>query len=64
MVTKDTVDDDIYEMQQRKTKMNAAILEQGGSIEAADEKKRDNEEIKNMLQHQLDRYLSSATSHK
>jgi SWI/SNF-related matrix-associated actin-dependent regulator 1 of chromatin subfamily A len=58
MVTKDTVDDDIYEMQQRKTKMNAAILEKGGSIDAAKEKNWDNAEIKSILQNQLERYLS------
>lgn len=57
MVTTDTVDDDIFKMQERKTKMNAAILERGGSIAA--EKNRDNEEIKSMLQNQLDRYLSA-----
>ena len=50
MVTMDTVDDDIYEMQQRKTKMNAAILETGDF-------KVENEEIKSMLQNQLDRFL-------
>jgi hypothetical protein len=59
MVTMHTVDDDIYKMQQRKTKMNAAILEKGGSIESSEEKKRDNAEIKSMLQNQLDRYLSN-----
>lgn len=58
MVTMDTVDDDIYEMQQRKTKMNAAILEKGGTT-PQDEKKKDNAEIKSMLQNQLDRYLSN-----
>lgn len=64
MVTTETVDDDIYTMQQRKTQMNAAILEKGGSIESAAEKKKDQEAIKSMLQNQLDRYLSSETTTK
>jgi SNF2 family DNA or RNA helicase len=63
MVTTETVDDDIYSMQQRKTSMNAAILEKGGSsLDSAAEKKKDQEEIKSMLQNQLDRYLSSETT--
>mmetsp|Transcript_30421 Transcript_30421/g.34677 ORF Transcript_30421/g.34677 Transcript_30421/m.34677 type:complete len:1240 (-) Transcript_30421:270-3989(-) len=58
MVTNDTVDEAIYEMQQRKTEMNAAILEKGGSIDAMKDKKKKNQEIKSMLQCQFDRYLS------
>jgi hypothetical protein len=58
MVTMDTVDEDIFHMQERKTQMNAAILENGGSLNASTEKKRETEEIKSMLQNQLDRYLS------
>jgi len=35
MVTKDTVDEDIYAMQERKAKMNAAIMESNGAGSAA-----------------------------
>jgi L-asparaginase/Glu-tRNA(Gln) amidotransferase subunit D len=58
MVTMDTVDEDIFHMQERKTQMNAAILENGGTLSTAAEKKRESEEIKSMLQNQLNRYLS------
>ena len=34
MVTKDTVDHDIYEMQQRKSEMNAAIMGRDGGWNA------------------------------
>ena len=54
MVTKDTVDADIYDMQERKAKMNAAILENKGG---AAKKKQGDDEVKNMLQKTVDRYL-------
>jgi len=40
LVTEDTVDEDIYAMQQRKTKMNAAIMESnnGGKFDSSSEK--------------------------
>jgi SWI/SNF-related matrix-associated actin-dependent regulator of chromatin subfamily A containing DEAD/H box 1 len=39
MVTKDTVDEDIYQMQERKAKMNAAILENSWKKDEVNEKK-------------------------
>lgn len=54
MVTKDTVDADIYEMQERKAKMNAAIME---SNEAKKERKV-------MLQAVVDRFLKSPKKRK
>ena len=50
MVTKDTVDADIYEMQERKSKMNAAIME------TSSEKAEKNE----MLKIAMNRYLGKA----
>ena len=50
LVTKETVDADIYEMQERKSKMNAAIME--SSTEAKKERKV-------MLQAVVNRFLSS-----
>lgn len=58
MVSKDTVDEDIYAMQQRKAKMNAAILESSSSDwnkEAAKEKAI-------VLQTAVDRFLRSPMS--
>ena len=52
MVTKDTVDQDIYDMQQRKEKMNAAIMESGSSDDMKEEKKQ-------VLQTALNRFLQS-----
>jgi hypothetical protein len=50
MVTKDTVDADIFDMQERKSKMNAAIMESG-----AEAKK----ERKDMLKKSMERFLGS-----
>ncbi len=49
MVAKDTVDADIYEMQERKAKMNAAIMESNDS----------KKERKVMLQAVVNRFLKS-----
>lgn len=54
LVSKDTVDEDIYAMQQRKSKMNAAIM---GSD--AEWKKHSKDEKKLMLQTAVDRFLMS-----
>ena len=59
MVTKDTVDSDIYEMQERKAKVNAAILDRAGS--AAPTKKQQDDEVKKVLQKTVDRYLHTPT---
>jgi len=60
MVTRDTVDEDIYEMQQRKAKMNAAILDTDGTKS----KEVENEEVKRMLQGAVDRYLQTPSADK
>lgn len=56
LVTEDTVDADIYEMQERKAKMNAAILDSGAPRKS--NKRGEEEEVKRMLQKTVDRYLS------
>jgi hypothetical protein len=58
MVSKDTVDEDIYMMQQRKAKMNAAIM---GSDEY---KKPSANETKHVLEIAVNRYLKSPKSNK
>jgi hypothetical protein len=55
MVTKDTVDSDIYNMQERKSKMNAAIMDSTNA-----EKK----EKKELLKIALNRFLGSAKKAK
>jgi len=60
MVTKDTVDEDIYAMQQRKSEMNAAIMENRKNFKSAAEKEA-------VLNSAVDRFLhtpSSATREK
>jgi len=49
MVTKETVDADIYKMQERKAKMNAAILESGGSSKEKAEQKKEEELAKQTI---------------
>jgi SWI/SNF-related matrix-associated actin-dependent regulator 1 of chromatin subfamily A len=56
MVTEGTVDADIYEMQQRKARMNAAILE--SSKEVA-KNKEDDADINDILQSAVNRFLQS-----
>ena len=58
MVTADTVDASIYSMQERKAKMNAAILENNGKLKKKDE----NEAINSMVKDAMTKYLSSPTS--
>lgn len=57
MITTGTVDADIYEMQQRKAKMNAAILQDGGEIEFS--KVEEKEMVGKLLNTALDRFLTS-----
>mmetsp|Transcript_66126 Transcript_66126/g.97962 ORF Transcript_66126/g.97962 Transcript_66126/m.97962 type:complete len:87 (-) Transcript_66126:706-966(-) len=72
MVTEDTVDADIYAMQERKSKMNAAIfaeengnlsdekVQKGNSSRKGNEsKKGDDVEITRIVQSAMDRFLSS-----
>jgi hypothetical protein len=66
MVTQGTVDEDIYQMQQRKAQMNAAILETGSedgfsssssNTGATNKKSGDRKEITNMVQSAVDRFI-------
>jgi SWI/SNF-related matrix-associated actin-dependent regulator 1 of chromatin subfamily A len=54
MVAKDCVDADIYEMQERKAKMNAAIMESNS----------EKMQKKDMLQHAMNRHLSEGDNSK
>jgi len=49
LVAKDTVDEDIYKMQEKKAKMNAAIMESGS----------DKKEKRDLLQSAVERFLVS-----
>ena len=53
MVAKDTVDSDIYEMQERKAKMNAAIMESSSNANSM------TSDRKEMLQASMNRFMSS-----
>ena len=55
MVSKDTVDNDIYDMQERKAKMNAAIMESNNS------KKSAAADRKEMLQTAMNRFMATPT---
>jgi SWI/SNF-related matrix-associated actin-dependent regulator 1 of chromatin subfamily A len=57
MVTEDTVDADIYKMQERKAEMNAAILETKSS--GAKQKKEETKEMNSMLKNAVTRYQMS-----
>lgn len=57
MVSKDTVDEDIYRMQQRKAKMNAAIMDNDTS--SSDKKSSATNEQKQVLEIAVNRYLQS-----
>jgi hypothetical protein len=57
LVSKDTVDEDIYAMQQRKSKMNAAIM---GSD--AEWNKQTKEDKKQMLETAVSRFLKSPST--
>jgi hypothetical protein len=58
LVAKDTVDEDIYAMQQRKAKMNAAIM--GSDAEWNKQTKGDK---KQMLETAVNRFLKSPNAH-
>jgi SWI/SNF-related matrix-associated actin-dependent regulator 1 of chromatin subfamily A len=53
MITKGTVDEDIYHMQERKTSMNAAILESSKKNSS----KSEDDDMKNVLKAAVNRYL-------
>jgi SWI/SNF-related matrix-associated actin-dependent regulator 1 of chromatin subfamily A len=56
MVTENTVDADIYKMQERKSEMNAAILETKSS---AKQKREDTKEMNSILKNAVTRYQMS-----
>jgi hypothetical protein len=59
MVAKDTVDADIFEMQERKSKMNAAIMESNGVSSSNTDEKKERKEIMKTV---VNRFLSVPTS--
>lgn len=60
MVAEDTVETDIHAMQERKAKMNAAILENEttGKKAGKNKKVQEEKEVSNILQTAMDRYLT------
>ena len=60
MVAEDTVETDIHAMQERKAKMNAAILENEttGTKAGKNKKVQEEKEVSNILQTSMDRYLT------
>jgi len=62
MVTEGTVDEAIYNMQERKAQMNAAILDNDDDVKPkskATEKREEKKEINSMLQNAMEKFLSS-----
>jgi hypothetical protein len=53
MVSKNTVDEDIYKMQEKKVKMNAAIMESSNSASTESKDKKE------LLQSVVDRFMKS-----
>ena len=66
MIVEDTVDADIYAIQERKAQMNAAIFESEGttSKSKASEKKEEKEAINSILQTAMDRFMKSPKAKK
>ena len=56
MVTQGTVDEDIYSIQERKARMNDAIMEEGGG---GGKKPNDNKEMCGLAQSAVERFLKS-----
>jgi hypothetical protein len=59
LVTQDTVDNDIFEMQERKAKMNAAIMENNGSSSSSTSSEWSKQAQQDVLRTAVDRYLKS-----
>lgn len=59
MVTKDTVDEDIYKMQERKAKMNAAILESGSGSTDQETKQEEEAAKQSIIQSAVNRFVAS-----
>ena len=64
LVSKDTVDQDIYEMQQRKMKMSQVIMETNGGSQSGGNNKRSAKEKSQVLQTALDRFLQSPAAQR
>ena len=62
MVTEGTVDEDIYKIQERKARMNDAIMEEEGRN--GKKKLNDNDEMCRLANAAVERYLKSPTSRK
>lgn len=61
-MTEGTVDEAIYNMQERKAQMNAAILDNDYAVKPKSkvtEKREEKEEINSMLQNAMEKFLSS-----
>lgn len=59
MVTADSVDSSIYSMQERKARMNAAILDSASNGNVKSSSKKDKEEIGNIVRNAMDHYMTS-----
>lgn len=60
-VTQGTVDEDIYSVQERKAKMNEAIMEEKGGKKKKSSKSDESEEIARIMNAAVDRFLKSPT---
>ena len=56
MVTEGTVDEDIYKIQERKSKMNDAIMEKGGDSK---QNKSENADMSRLANGAVERFLKS-----
>lgn len=61
MVTAGTVDEDIYKIQERKARMNDAIMEEKGRGHNQKKKINENEEMCHLANAAVERYLKSPT---
>jgi SWI/SNF-related matrix-associated actin-dependent regulator 1 of chromatin subfamily A len=59
MVTRGTVDEAIYSLQERKERMNEAIMDESGN-----KKKSDNDDIKEIMKTAVDNFLKSPAKAK
>ena len=63
MVTQDTVDAAIHDMQEQKKKMNAAIIGDGGES-VKEQKKHDAEAVNSMVQSAVSRFFATSPEAK
>ena len=62
MVCGGTVDEDIYSIQERKARMNDAIMEEGGGSNKRKKKPNDNDEMCRLANAAVERFMKSPTS--